>query len=117
MRMEAEPKEQNLSSGGSPSVGTTLTLQQAIDFGEYNPGYLSNFSEWHTLSGHIQWQLIRRALDIRQQQLLTHYAELSSSLEFSKKPHVQEAMKNVERQLRILAQDKEQLYVEYSSKM
>lgn len=105
-----EPK----SKSQNPS---TLTLKQAVDFGEYNPHYLAKFPEWNTLSTHIQWELIRKALDIRHRQLITHYAELSNALNFSKKPEVQKALINVEKQLKILADDKEQLYVEYSSKI
>jgi len=109
---ELEPKEQNLGGGSPPAA--TISLQQAIDFGEYNPEYLSNFAEWHNLSPHVQWQLIRKALDIRHKQLITHYAELNNALYLSKKPHVQHAMKSVEKQLKQLMEDRESLYVEYS---
>jgi hypothetical protein len=115
MDEEHEPKEQNLSSAPPPKT-STLTLQQAIEFGEYNPKALANFAEWHTLSAHIQWELIRKALDNRQRQLITQYAELNNALFFSKKPHLHEACKNVERQLHKLAEDREKLYVEYSNK-
>src|SRR3990172_7396662 len=115
---EHDPKEQNLSSGSNPpSKKSSLTLQQAIEFGEYDPKYLSNFAEWHTLSAHIQWQLIRKALDIRQRQLITQYAELNNVLDMSKKPHIHGAMKNVEKQISDLMKDRERLYVEYSNKM
>lgn len=113
---EIEPKEQNLSFGPPPQK-SNISLQQAIDFGEYDPKALSNFAEWHTLSIHIQFQLVRKALDIRQRQLITQYAELNNVLNFSKKPHIHVALKNVERQLRELALDKERLYVEFSNKM
>lgn len=114
---ESEPKEQNLSSGSASSTKTNITLQQAIDFGEYDPKYLSNFAEWHSLSVHIQWELIRKALDIRHRQLVTQYAELNNALDFSKKPHLHEAIKNVEKQISALNQDREKLYIEYSNKM
>lgn len=113
---ENEPKEQNLSSSPPPKK-SKMTLQEAIEFGEYDPNVLQNFAEWHTLSVHIQWQLIRKALDIRHRQLISQYAELSNALDFSKKPHLRDAMKNVQRQLEKLRDDKEQLYVEYSNKM
>jgi|SRR3990167_6555203 len=113
---EHEPKEQNLG-GGSPPAQSTISLQQAIDFGEYDPKHLENFAEWHTLSVHIQWQLIRKALDIRHRQLITQYAELSTALDYSKKPEVMKACRNVERQLKNLASEKEKLYIEYSAKM
>ena len=113
---ENEPTEQNLSSS-PPSKTGNLTLQQAIDFGEYDPKSLSNFAEWHTLSTHIQWQLIRKALDIRHKQLITQYAELNNVLDMSKKPHIHGAMRNVEKQIADLMKDRERLYVEYSNKM
>lgn len=113
---EIEPKEQNLTST-PPSQKSNITLQQAIEFGEYDPKLLSNFAEWHTLSVHIQWQLVRKALDIRHRQLITQYAELNNTLDFSKKPHIYEALKNVERQIAHLNKNREQLYVEFSNKM
>lgn len=91
-----------------------LTLQQAIEFGEYDPKYLANFAEWHTLSVHVQWQLIRKALNNRHSQLITQYAELNNVLDLRLKPDVQEAMKNVEKQLKDFERDREKLYVEYS---
>lgn len=82
---EFEVKEQGLSS--KPKVKkSNITLQDAVEFGEYDPDYLQNFPEWHTLTPNIQWQLIRKALDIRRKQLLTHWAEINNSLDFSKKP-------------------------------
>lgn len=115
---ENEPKEQNVPSHtGSQPTKPNITLEQAIEFGEYDPKFLANYKEWHTLSTHIQWQLIRKGLDNRQRQLVTQYAELNNVLNYSKKPHLQEAVKNVERQLSDLAKDKERLYVEYSNKM
>lgn len=113
---ETEPKEQNLSSNPPPKK-TNISLQQAVDFGEYDPKFLANFPEWHTLSIHIQWQLIRKALDNRQRQLITQYAELCNVLNFSKKPQIHEACKSVEKQLKNLDKDREKLYTEYSNKM
>lgn len=111
-----ELKEQGQKSN-PPKKTANITLQQAINFGEYDPKFLQNFAEWHTLSIHIQWELIRKALDIRHKQLITQYAELNNTLDLSKKPHIHEAMKNVQKQLEKLRDDKEQLYVEYSNKM
>lgn len=113
---EIEPKEQNLSSKPVPQK-TNISLQQAIDFGEYDPKSLSNFTEWHTLSTHIQFQLVRKALEIRHKQLITQYAEINNVLDFSKKPHILVALKNVERQISELMKDRERLYVEFSNKM
>lgn len=102
---EFEIKEQSLSAKPSPKK-SNITLQGTINLGEYDPK-----------STHIQWQLIRKALDIRRKQLLTQWAELNNVLDVSKKPHIQIAMKNVERQLKKLMEDREKLYVEFSNKM
>lgn len=112
---EKEQKEQVVSS--PPPKKSNITLQETIDFGEYDPEVLANFAEWHALSPHVQWQLIRKALDIRHKQLVTQYAELNNILDLSKKPHIREAMKSVEKQLSDLMKDKERLYVEYSNKI
>lgn len=111
-----ELKEQGQKSSPSGKK-SNITLDQAINFGEYDPTFLQNFTEWHTLSTHIQWELIRKALDIRHRQLITQYAELNNALDFSKKPYIHEAMKNVQKQLENLRDEKERLYVEYSNKM
>ncbi|MFH1560997.1 MAG: hypothetical protein ABID04_00220 [Patescibacteria group bacterium] len=113
---ETEPKEKDLSSG-NPAVKSSLTLQQAIDFGEYDPQFLANFAEWHTLSIHIQWQMIKTALDNRRKQLVVQYAELSNVLNFSKKPEIHQACDNVFKQLQALEKDREDLYIEYSNKI
>ncbi len=111
--MEEEPKEQNLSSS-PPSQSSTLTLQKAIDMGEYKPDFLAQFPEWHTYSRHIQFEYIRKALENRNVQLIKQWAEISNILDFRLKPHLRDAMENIEKQLELLKQDKEKLYVEYS---
>ena len=107
--LENEP-----AKGSSISSATKLTLEKAIELGEYDPNFLTNFAEWHGLSPHVQFQFIRKALDNRSRQLVTQYAELSNVLDFSKKPEIKEAMKNVEKQIRELREDKERLYMQYS---
>ena len=115
---EIEAVEQNaLPQDSSSTQQPKMTLQQAINFGEYNPEYLANFAEWHTLTSHIQWQLVRKALDIRRRQLFTQYAELCSVLDLRDKPNVQESIKHVEQQLAELSKDRERLYVEFTDKM
>jgi hypothetical protein len=113
---ENEPSAETPRSSRSNQTGN-MTLQQVVDMGEYHPEYLANFAEWHTYSPHIQFQMIRRALDIRHRQLITQYAELNNVLDLRKKPHVKEAMKNVERQLRIFEDEREELFVRYSNLM
>lgn len=111
--MESEEKEQNLrSKPSSPHDG--LTLQKAIDLGEYDPEFLGQFPEWHQLSRHIQFEYIRKALDNRNRQLITQWAEITNVLDFRLKPHLKEALRNIEKQLEHLKNDKEKLYIEYS---
>jgi hypothetical protein len=115
MSFDEEPSpETGTPSGSGPQISATITLQQAIDFGEYDPSYLATFAEWHTLSRHIQFQLIRKALAIRHRQLMTQWAELNNALDFSKKPHLRVPLKKIEESLRKLAQDQEHLYAEYT---
>lgn len=115
--MEEYEEREHKKKSPKSNQRQSITLQQAIEFGEYDPKYLTKFSEWHDLSLHIQWQLIRKALDIRNKQMFSQYSELNSVLDFSKKPHIWSAMKNLERQVEILAQDRERLYIEYTNKM
>lgn len=111
--MESEQKEQNLTSS-SPPTSDNLTLQKAVDLGEYDPAFLAQFPEWHTYSRHIQFEYIRKALENRNRQLIKQWAEITNILDFRLKPHLRDALKNIEEQLENLRADKERLYVEYS---
>jgi hypothetical protein len=102
-------------SRSKPSVNKKMTLQEAIELGEYNPQFLATFPEWHSLSRHIQFQYIRKALDNRNQHLITQWAEICNILDFSKKPHLKTALENIEKQLKELEKDREILYLNYSS--
>jgi hypothetical protein len=82
--------------------------------GEYDPEYLATFPEWHSLSRHVQFQHIRTALDNRRRQFLTQWAEINNVLDFRTKPHLQEALRNIEKQNTKLDEDWERLYLEYS---
>lgn len=110
-----EERESSLGSKKPPAVTNKLTLEKAVGLGEYDPNFLANFPEWHTLSRHLQFSYIRKALDNRQKQLLTQYAELNNVLDFSKKPEIHQAVKNMEKQLSNLLKEKERLYAEYST--
>lgn len=108
-----EEREQSL--GGKPSQAVSkLTLEKAIELGEYDPNFLANFPEWHALSKHIQFQYIRKALDNRHKQLLSQWAELNNVLDLRNKPDVWKAIKNVDSQLHNLLEEKERLFLEYS---
>jgi hypothetical protein len=69
-----EEKEQSLGGKPSPAV-SKLTLEKAIELGEYDTNFLANFPEWHSLSRHIQFEYVRKALENRHRQLITQYAE------------------------------------------
>ena len=89
-------------------------LQKAIEFGQYEPEYLSQFAEWHALPRHAQFQLIRKALENREQQLMTQWAELNNVIDFRDKPHIKPALDNIYKMRRKVLEDKERLYIEYS---
>jgi hypothetical protein len=114
MGFEGSEKGEKLSGKKPTKVSPTMTLQKAIDMGEYDPDYLSTFPEWHTLSRHIQFEHIRTALENRNRQLLTQWAEINNMLDFRLKPHLKEALANIEKQWRKLRLDREKLYAEYS---
>jgi hypothetical protein len=109
--------EDGLEKGSSAkgSVKTSkMTLQKAVDLGEYNPEYLATFPEWHELSRHVQFQFIRQGIDNRRKQLVVQYAEVINVLDRRLKPHLKEAEENIMSQLNKLDQDREELYLEYS---
>jgi len=91
-----------------------MSLTKAVELGEYEPEYLSKFEEWNELSKHSQFELIRQALENRLRQLIGQYAEVNNVLDFSKKPHLQEVLKNIDDQRKKVLEDKEKLYLEYS---
>lgn len=109
-----ENMEQLSSSKPRSSSSPLITLTKAIELGEYDPEYLSQFDDWKKLSRHSQFELIRKAIENRLRQLIGQYAEINNVLDFSKKPHLQEALKNIDDQRRKVLQDKEDLYLEYS---
>ena len=91
-----------------------MTLQKAVDLGEYQPEYLATFPEWHTLSRHVQFQFIRQGLDNRYKQLMVQWAEINNVLDFRLKPSLKEALANIQRQMKKVDSDREKLYLEYS---
>lgn len=107
--MERTPQ----SSGPAPSK--TFQLRDAIDMGEYDPDYLSTFAEWHTLSKTMQWTLIKKALDIRERQLVQQWAEINNVIDFRLKPQLKVALKNIESKRHQVITDRETLLLEYSS--
>lgn len=91
-----------------------MTLQKAVDMGEYDPNYLAKFDLWATLPRHTQFEYIKKALENRNSQLLGQWAEINNFLDFSQKPHLKKALDNLQKQLKELQEDKERLFLEYS---
>lgn len=115
--IDNEDSMEAVSTASSPapvSNSGILSLQKAIDLGEYDSKYLSQFPEWDQLSRHSQFQLIKKALENRLSQLAVQWSDINNLLDFSKKPHLQEALRNIEKQRLDVLKDKEDLYMEYS---
>jgi hypothetical protein len=91
-----------------------MTFQKAIEMGEYDPKYLIRFEEWNDFARHTQFQYIKTALENRRKHLLSQWADISTILDFSKKPELADALKNIENQLHKIEEDREKLFVEYS---
>lgn len=105
--------EKNTKSG-TKKIGQTMTLQKAIDMGEYDPKFLANFSEWHTLTKFMQWRYIREAIKNRKRFLLMQWADINNVLDFRLKPELNEALRNIEKQQKELGEREEKLQLEYS---
>ena len=95
----------------------TLSFEEAIKMGEYSPEYLANYPDWLQFSKHVQFQYIQKALANRRKQLLKQWAGVNNMIDFSKKPHLTEALKNITEQLKVVERDREALFVEYSKPM
>ncbi len=108
--------EQDVGGGSSYKPAKALTLEKAIQLGEYDPKYLSTFPDWHILSPHGQLQYIKQGIDNRRRQLLEQWASLETALNARLKPHLKKAQTNVEKQLNKLEKDRDDLYAEYSEK-
>lgn len=111
--MGFEDKEK-LGGGKPKKVYPTMTLQKAIDMGEYHSDYLSTFPEWHTLTKYVQFQFIKQGIDNRKRNLTLQWAEINNILDFRLKPHLKEALRSIEKQLKTLDKDRETLYVHFS---
>jgi hypothetical protein len=111
--MESEGSKEK-GSKGAGSYSGTITLQKAVDLGEYDPAYLSRFEEWNLLSRHAQFMLVKQGIKNRRSQLLQEWAQLNNTLNARLKPHIQEAMDRVWEKIKALEYDAERLHVEYS---
>lgn len=91
-----------------------LTFKESIQFGKYEEDYLSQYKEWQELDTHLKFQYISQAIINKRRQLRLQWANLANQPNFSKKPHLLEAQKKVEKALRDLDKDEELLMVEYA---
>lgn len=114
MAFETEGANEKGSKGKLAARSQFMTLQKAVEMGEYDPEYLATFPEWHILSQHMQFQYIKSALDNRNKQLLSQWAEVNNFLDFSLKPHLKDALENIQKQMKKVERDREKLYLEYS---
>lgn len=96
------------------SASGVMTLEKAIELGEYEPDYLATFPEWHTLTKHVQWEYVNRALKNREGQVMQQYAAVNNILDFSRKPEAHAALKNVEKQMKIVRDDRERLLIKFA---
>lgn len=91
-----------------------MTLQKAVDLGEYNPEYLATFPEWHEMSRHVQFQFIKQGLENREKQLWMQWSEVNNVIDFRLKPNMGTALENIQKQVKKLNKDRERLFIEYS---
>jgi len=91
-----------------------MSLDQAIELGEYNPEYLAQFPQWQTMSKHMQFELIKKALVNRRKQLLRNWMEVNQANDYRLKPDLHKASEVIENKLEELTRDKEKLYAKYT---
>ena len=90
-----------------------MTLEKAVEMGEYDPKFLSTFPEWTGLTDNLRWHYIRDAIQNRRKFLLLNWAETSNVLDFSKKPEMKTVMDNIMKQVQLLNQEEEKLRLEF----
>lgn len=108
--MEHEPS----SSGGFSPTTYTMTLLKAVELGEYDPEVLSQWPEWHKLSQHARFQLVRKGLKNKDFQLRSEWAEINNQLNFSQKPYLARALKEVEKQITKLREEEDRMYTMFT---
>ncbi|NMB57486.1 hypothetical protein GYA19_06165 [Candidatus Beckwithbacteria bacterium] len=91
-----------------------INLKKYIEMGEYEPQVLSQFEEFNKLSPHLQWELVRQAIKNRWVILQLRWADTANQLDYSKKPHLKETQKGIQRQMKQLQLDEERLDLYYS---
>ncbi len=112
---ESNEAGENLKSSSPLPAGTFLNLQKAIELGEYDPEYLERFPEWHELTRHAQFEMVKKAIENRDAQIWRHYSELNNVLDFRDKPHIKPAMDRLVEQHKKLMEEQEKLFVKYAT--
>ncbi len=111
---ESNEGGETLAASPPPTTGAFLTLQKAIDLGQFDPEYLSRFPEWHELPRTAQFELVKKAIENRDAQIWRHYAELNNVLDLRLKPQMKPAMDKLVEEHKKLMDEKEKLFVKYA---
>lgn len=112
---ELDPSDEKTPQSSPTPPTKTFRLGDVVEMGEYDPEYLATFAEWHTLSRPVQWTLIKKALDIRERQLVQQWAEVNNIHDFRLKPELKRVLKNIEDKRHEAMKDRERLLTEYFS--
>lgn len=97
----------------SKSRPNKMTLEKAVEMGEYNPSFLSTFPEWATFTDNIRWHYIRQAIQNRRRFLLLNWAETTNVLDLRLKPELQKVLDRINQQQLFLNKEEERLRLEY----
>ena len=92
-----------------PKAIPGMTLEKAVEMGEYNPDFLATFPQWADLTDYIRWHYIRQALHNRRAFLLRNWAETNNVLDLRLKPQMNEVLDRIDTQLDFLNQEEERL--------
>ncbi|MFZ2153577.1 MAG: hypothetical protein WAV41_06030 [Microgenomates group bacterium] len=94
-----------------------MTLERAIELGEYDEKFLETFRDWADLSQNIRFNYILRAIKNRRQFLRLNYAETFNVLDYSQKPELKNVLEAINKRLIELQLEEEKIRVEYSSRL
>jgi hypothetical protein len=111
---DIEPSPEHSAQATSAPTSFQLNLQTAVNMGEYEPIYLAQFEEWAKLTPGMQFELVKKGIENKRRQLRIQYATTFNAPDFSKKPHLEEAIQNIFIRLKKLQSDEERLGLQYS---
>lgn len=104
---EREPKSKPRKSTSK------MTLEKAVEMGEYDPNFLSTFPEWAGFSNNIRWHYVRDAIQNRRHFLMINWAETNNVLDFRLKPEMKAVVDKINNQLKLLNDEEERLRLEF----